>query len=241
MAEGRELVTQKTSVQCSRCARCRDNAGVASSRPDPQISPDDLPEQDTLRRLVVRGQKVTLLFSAQVTWSQARKADDALRLRDRLEALVAEYRELAHRLAMLFRLHIEPAYERGERYPNPLEVDGETWSWHHHDAHCLFADQDSDTEIEVNTYRPNEIDPHFLFAIRRIHRSLQRHPHCLSGRYPRHGPDVGTRRHPPGPTAPGRRWMTTREASRPDPPGIAVHQWREIELEQLPELAPVKA
>ncbi|MEV0856072.1 hypothetical protein [Nocardia fluminea] len=44
----------------------------------------------------------------------------------------------------------------------PLEVDGETWWWHNHGEHCLFADQDSDTEIEVNTYCPDEIDPDFL-------------------------------------------------------------------------------
>jgi hypothetical protein len=88
--------------------------------------------------------------------------DDALRLRDRLEALVAEYRALAHRLAALFRLHIEPADEGDELYQNPLEVDGETWWWHDHGEHCLFADLDSDTEIEVNTYCPDAIDPYFL-------------------------------------------------------------------------------
>jgi hypothetical protein len=88
--------------------------------------------------------------------------DDALRLRDRLEALVAEYRALAHRLAALFRLHIEPADEGDELYQNPLEVDGETWWWHDHGEHCLFADLDSDTEIEVNTHCPDAIDPYFL-------------------------------------------------------------------------------
>jgi hypothetical protein len=88
--------------------------------------------------------------------------DDALRLRDRLEALVADYRALAHRLAALFRLHIEPADEGDALYQNPLEVDGETWWWHDHGEHCLFADLDSDTEIEVNTYCPDAIDPYFL-------------------------------------------------------------------------------
>ncbi|MFI6315508.1 hypothetical protein ACIBEK_35825 [Nocardia fusca] len=88
--------------------------------------------------------------------------DDALRLRDRLEALVAEYRALAHRLAALFRLHIEPADEGDELYQNPLQVNGETWWWHDHGEHCLFADLDSDIEIEVNTYCPDAIDPYFL-------------------------------------------------------------------------------
>lgn len=108
--------------------------------------------------------------------------DDALRLRGRLEALVVEYRALAHRLAELFRLHIEPAHERGEQYRNPLEVDSETWWWHEHGEHCLFADQDSDTEIEVNTYRPDAIDPYFLLQYAEsTDRYRDIHTACLEG------------------------------------------------------------
>ncbi len=107
---------------------------------------------------------------------------DARRLRDQLEALVAEFRELAHRLAVPFRLHIEPAYEQGVRYPDRLEVDGETWSLYIHGEHCLFTSLTSETEIEVHTDRPEVIDPWFLL---RYAESAGRYPEirtaCVEG------------------------------------------------------------
>jgi hypothetical protein len=87
---------------------------------------------------------------------------DVRRLHDQIRALVAEFRELAHRLAVPFRLHVEPACERGDEHPDELEVDGETWSLHIHGEHCLFTSLTSGTEVEVNTDRPDVIDPWFL-------------------------------------------------------------------------------
>ncbi|MEV4127187.1 hypothetical protein [Nocardia sp. NPDC049707] len=85
-------------------------------------------------------------------------------------------------LAELLRLHIEPADKRGEQYRNPLEADGETWWWHDHGEHCLFADPDSDTEIEVNTYCPDEVDPHFLLQYAKsTDRYRDIHTACLEG------------------------------------------------------------
>ncbi|WP_433567071.1 DUF6896 domain-containing protein [Nocardia sp. CA-151230] len=209
-------------VQKTECQYSTDNAGVASSRPKLQISPDDLPVPEVLRRMVVRGEVAWFLFSPQVTWMQVMDAysklkaalasdgdllvishpgsrsdssswltvrrlisvDEAMRLRDRLEALVAEYRALAHRLAVLYREHIEPAGERGEECPNPLEIDGESWWWHEHGAHCLFADQgdDTDIEIEVNTYHPDKIDPYFLLLYAEsTDRYQDIHTACLEG------------------------------------------------------------
>ncbi|WP_447006837.1 DUF6896 domain-containing protein [Saccharothrix isguenensis] len=84
------------------------------------------------------------------------------RLEGRLEALVAEFRSLAHRLADQFRVHVEPACERGAWYPDELEVDGETWALHVHGEHCLFTSLGSGTEIDVLTDLPDAIDPWFL-------------------------------------------------------------------------------
>jgi hypothetical protein len=108
--------------------------------------------------------------------------DDADRLRDQLEALVAEFRERAHQLAAPFRLHIEPAYEQGAWYPDRLDVDDETWSLHIHGEHCLFTSLTSGTAIEVHTDRPDVIDPWFLL---RYAESSGRYPQirtaCLEG------------------------------------------------------------
>ncbi|WP_106188669.1 DUF6896 domain-containing protein [Umezawaea tangerina] len=90
---------------------------------------------------------------------------DCLRLRDQLQALVGEFRELGNRLAVRFRLDIEPAYEQGDWYPDRLvEEDGETWSLHIHGEHCLFTNLRSGTEIEVHTDYPDAIDPGFLLG-----------------------------------------------------------------------------
>ncbi|CCH29534.1 hypothetical protein ABZ816_15705 [Actinosynnema sp. NPDC047251] len=98
---------------------------------------------------------------------------EAGRLRDRLHALVAEFRELAHRLAAPFRRHVEPAYDQEDCYPDELEVDGETWSLHIHGEHCLFTGLRSGTDIEVHTEHPDAIDPGFLL---RYAESTGRHP-----------------------------------------------------------------
>lgn len=109
-------------------------------------------------------------------------ADDARRLRDQLEELVAEYRVLANRLAVPFRLHIEPAYERAEWYPDLLEVDGETWWLHIHGEHCLFINQECGTEIEVRTDRADVIDPWFLLQyVESTGRYREIHTACLEG------------------------------------------------------------
>lgn len=104
------------------------------------------------------------------------------RLHDRLQALVAEFRELAHRLAVPFRVHVEPACLRGDPYPDELDVDGETWSLHIHGEHCLFTSAASGTEIEVHTDRPDLIDPWFLL---RYAESADRYPDvraaCVEG------------------------------------------------------------
>ncbi|QFZ17224.1 hypothetical protein [Saccharothrix syringae] len=88
--------------------------------------------------------------------------DEARRLRGPLEALVAEFRDLAHRLAVPFRLHVEPALVGGDEYPDELEAAGETWSLHVHGEHCLFAGLVSGREVEVNTDDPDAVDPGFL-------------------------------------------------------------------------------
>ena len=108
--------------------------------------------------------------------------DNARRLRDQLEALVAEFRELAHRLAAPFRLQIEPAYVQGVSYPDRLEVDGETWRLYIHGEHCLFTSLKSGTKVEVQTDCPDVIDPWFLL---RYAESADRYPEiraaCLEG------------------------------------------------------------
>ncbi|WP_156077184.1 DUF6896 domain-containing protein [Saccharothrix sp. NRRL B-16314] len=104
------------------------------------------------------------------------------RLHDRLQALVAEFRELAHRLAAPFQLHVEPACVRGDPYPDELDVDGEAWSLYVHGEHCLFTSADSGTEIEVHTDCPDLIDPWFLL---RYAESADRYPDiraaCVEG------------------------------------------------------------
>jgi len=108
---------------------------------------------------------------------------DGLRLRDQLQSLVAEFRELSNRLAIQFRRHVEPAYEQGDWYPDQLvEDDGETWSLHIHGEHCLFTSLESGTEVEVHTGRPDAIDPGFLLSYAE---SADRYPEiraaCLEG------------------------------------------------------------
>ena len=107
---------------------------------------------------------------------------DGLRLRDQLQALVAEFREISNRLALQFRLHVEPAYEQGDWYPDQLVEDGETWSLHIHGEHCLFTSLKSGAEIEVHTDCPDAIDPGFLLGYAE---SADRYPRirtaCLEG------------------------------------------------------------
>ena len=95
---------------------------------------------------------------------------------------MAEFCELAHRLAAPFRLEIEPALEQGVWYPDRLEVDGESWLLHIHGEHCLFTSQKSGIEVEVQTDRPEVIDPWFLL---RHAESADRYPEiqaaCLEG------------------------------------------------------------
>jgi hypothetical protein len=108
---------------------------------------------------------------------------DGLRLRDQLQSLVAEFREISNRLALRFRLHVEPAYEQGDWYPDQLvEDDGETWSLHIHGEHCRFTNLKSGTEVEVHTDCPDAIDPGFLLGYAE---SADRYPEirtaCLEG------------------------------------------------------------
>lgn len=87
---------------------------------------------------------------------------EARLLRDRLEALVAEFRALAHRLAVPFRRHVGPAVEQGTDHPDELDVDGETWALHVHGEHCLFTALGSGVEVEVDTGDPDAVDAGFL-------------------------------------------------------------------------------
>lgn len=131
---------------------------MPASHPEPRTLPDDLPTPDKVRPGAGPANPPSLTVLRLIG------EEDASRLRDQLEALVTEFRELAHRLAVPFRMHIEPAYEQGVWYPDQLEVDGETWSLHIHGEHCLFISVKNGTEIEVHTERPDVIDPGFLLS-----------------------------------------------------------------------------
>lgn len=143
---------------------------AAADRMQAGLSQDDL--------LVIASPGAGSATSPSLTVLRLIGQDDARRLRDQLEALVAEFRELAHRLAA----HIEPAHGQGDWCPDRLEVDGETWSLDIHGEHCLFVSVDKGTEVEVHTERPDAIDPWFLL---RYAESAGRYPEiraaCLEG------------------------------------------------------------
>ncbi|RZQ65546.1 DUF6896 domain-containing protein [Amycolatopsis suaedae] len=126
------------------------------------------------------------------------------RLRDELDAAVAEFTGLAALLVAAFREHVEPLLEREQPYPDELDAGGSAWRLHVHGEHCRFERIGDGVVVEANTEHPGAVDPYFLLLyLRTSHRYPDLTAACPDGF--RDMSRMLTSRARPGGAAAGRR------------------------------------
>lgn len=97
-----------------------------------------------------------------VTVFQLVADSEAATLRSALDALVAEFRQLAGALVAQLRAEVSYVGEVYGDYPETLRFRDATWYLDPHGEHCRFEDPASGTVVEANLWAPDAVDAYFL-------------------------------------------------------------------------------